>query len=252
MKLNEKILPQIRFKLIDEPTGQKYGGQYTSYYDIYGKLSDILQFDHIHELKDTIEVLNNMLDKAIEYRESLDKRNIYFKGENNMKKYNVEFDITEIVKLIAICNSAFVSEENTLRNLNGASQTIIDNTKMSIEKIWKLKTKLKSIVNSQYANTSDISGSSKTMEEFKSLITGVNKLRDRERLMTENFEKSTCELSEVFHQIIKCALEGRHCCRLTLDTCPELYAKTLENMGFTISEERNWVDVLCGYKIYWD
>lgn len=63
-----------------------------------------------------------------------------------MKKYMVEFDITEIVKLISVCNAAIVSEEETLRNLSGVNQRIIDNTKVSVEKIWELKTKLKNTI----------------------------------------------------------------------------------------------------------
>lgn len=63
-----------------------------------------------------------------------------------MKKHTVEFDTTEIVKLISVCNAAIVSEEETLRNLSGASQRIIDNTKASVEKIWELKTKLSNAI----------------------------------------------------------------------------------------------------------
>lgn len=63
-----------------------------------------------------------------------------------MKKYTVEFDTTEIVKLIAVCNAAIVGEEETLRNLSGANQKIIDNTKASVKKIWELKTKLKNAI----------------------------------------------------------------------------------------------------------
>jgi hypothetical protein len=60
-----------------------------------------------------------------------------------MKKYTIELDTTDVVKLISICNSAIVSEEETLRNLSGASQKVIDNTKASIDKIWEIKSKLK-------------------------------------------------------------------------------------------------------------
>ena len=63
-----------------------------------------------------------------------------------MKKYTVEFDTTEIVKLISVCNAAIVSEEETLRNLSSANRRIIDNTKASVEKIWELKTKLKNAI----------------------------------------------------------------------------------------------------------
>lgn len=63
-----------------------------------------------------------------------------------MKKYIIELDTTDVVKLISVCNSAIVREEETLRNLSGANQKAIDTTKASIEKIWELKTKLKNAV----------------------------------------------------------------------------------------------------------
>lgn len=93
---------------------------------------------------------------------------------------------------------------------------------------------------------------SKTMLQFKNLIAEVDKLRDKEELLIEDFEKSTCELSSVFHWIIQCALEGRNSCSLTIDTCPTLYTKTLEGMGFEVRENRNCFEVLCGYTIYWE
>lgn len=90
-----------------------------------------------------------------------------------------------------------------------------------------------------------------TMEQFKETITEVNKLRKKEKLLTERFEKSTCELSECFHWILKCALDGRNHCCLTVNTCPELYAKELKEMGFEVTEDRNSFDMLCGYNISW-
>ena len=63
-----------------------------------------------------------------------------------MKKHIIELDTTEIVKLIAVCNSAIVTEEETLRYSTGANQKIIDSTKVSIEKIWELKSKLKNVL----------------------------------------------------------------------------------------------------------
>ena len=92
---------------------------------------------------------------------------------------------------------------------------------------------------------------SRTMEQFKDLIIEVNKLRDKQEWLIETFEKSTCELSEVFHWIVKCTLEGKNSCTLAYDTCPPLYAKTLENMGFEVIENRNCFDTLCGYTICW-
>ena len=67
----------------------------------------------------------------------------------------------------------------------------------------------------------------------------------------ENFEKSTCELSEVFHYIMKAELEERKQICLTVSTCPELYAKELKGMGFEIEENRNVANILCGYYIRW-
>ena len=92
---------------------------------------------------------------------------------------------------------------------------------------------------------------SNTMLQFKETISEINKIRNREKMITENFEKSTCELSECFHYILKAALEGRNSCCLTVNTCPELYAKELQGMGFEIKEKRNVANTLCGYDITW-
>ena len=50
---------------------------------------------------------------------------------------------------------------------------------------------------------------SKTMEQFKSLMTTVDELRNKQKLLIEDFEKSTCELSGVFHWIVQSALDNR-------------------------------------------
>lgn len=92
---------------------------------------------------------------------------------------------------------------------------------------------------------------SNTMLQFKETISEINKIRNQEKLITENFEKSTCELSECFHWILKAALEGKNKCYLTIATCPELYAKALKDMGFEIKENRNVFYTLCGYDIKW-
>ena len=73
MKLNENYLPQIRFILVDEPLDQKYGAQYTSYQEKYGRLPDVLQFDTIQELESIINLLSNMFAEAKEFRDNLDK-----------------------------------------------------------------------------------------------------------------------------------------------------------------------------------
>ena len=93
---------------------------------------------------------------------------------------------------------------------------------------------------------------SNTMLQFKETISEINKIRSQEKLITEHFEKSTCELSECFHWILKAALEGKNNCCLTIETCPELYAKALKGMGFEIEENRNDFHTLCGYYIKWN
>lgn len=93
---------------------------------------------------------------------------------------------------------------------------------------------------------------SKTMLEFHNVLKDINDLKEKESLMQERFERSTDELSECFHWMIKCALEGRKHCSLTVDTCPELYAKELIDMGFKLEEQRNYANTLYGYDIYWD
>ena len=92
---------------------------------------------------------------------------------------------------------------------------------------------------------------SNTMLQFKETISEINKIRNQEKLITENFEKSTCELSEVFHYILNAELEGRKQICLTVNTCPELYAKKLKDMGFEIEENRNYFNILFGYYIKW-
>ena len=93
---------------------------------------------------------------------------------------------------------------------------------------------------------------SNTMSQFKETISKINELRNREKMIMENFEKSTCELSEIFHYILEAELEGRKQVCLTVNTCPELYAKELEGMSFEIEEERNSFNTLCGYYIRWE
>lgn len=94
-------------------------------------------------------------------------------------------------------------------------------------------------------------GISYTMSQFKEIVSKINELRNREKMIVENFEKSTCELSEVFHYILNAALDGRNQTCLTVSTCPELYAQELKGMGFEIEETRNVANTLCGYYIRW-
>lgn len=94
-------------------------------------------------------------------------------------------------------------------------------------------------------------GSSYTMSQFKETVSKINELRNNEKMMVENFEKSTCELSEIFHYILEAELEGQKQICLTVSTCPELYAKELKGMGFEIEENRNDFNTLCGYYIKW-
>ena len=107
------------------------------------------------------------------------------------------------------------------------------------------------LVREQMPKDTNCEKTSRTMEQFKELIADINKLREKEKLMIEDFEKSTCELSEVFHWIIKCELDGNHQCFLSIHTCLPLYAKALEKMGFEVREHRNCFDALDGYNIYW-
>lgn len=90
-----------------------------------------------------------------------------------------------------------------------------------------------------------------TMLQFKEVTKNILNLEEKKKLMRSNFEESTSELSECVHWIVEAELDGRkHTC-LTVDTCPELYAKELENMGFIVEEQRNAFDALCGYDIKW-
>lgn len=91
-----------------------------------------------------------------------------------------------------------------------------------------------------------------TMKQFKNLITEINNLKIQEKLLIENFEKSTCELSEVFHYIIQATLEDRNSCTLSIETCPPLYAKALQGMGFNVVEKKNVFEILSEYTIYWE
>ena len=69
-----------------------------------------------------------------------------------------------------------------------------------------------------------------TMLQFKEVTKNILDLEEKKKLMSSNFEEYTIELSECVHWIVEAELDGRkHTC-LTVDTCPELYAKELENM----------------------
>lgn len=92
---------------------------------------------------------------------------------------------------------------------------------------------------------------SNTFLQFKETAEELTKLEEKKNLVRSNFEKSTCELCQVFHWIMEAELNGRkHTC-LTIDTCSELYAKELEGMGFVVNEERNVFNTLTGYQIMW-
>lgn len=92
---------------------------------------------------------------------------------------------------------------------------------------------------------------SNTMEQFKEVVGEIKQLEDKVQNIKRRFENSTCELSECFHWIIKAELEGSKHTSLTIFTCPELYAKELETMGFVCKEQRNVFNTLCGYDISW-
>ena len=91
-----------------------------------------------------------------------------------------------------------------------------------------------------------------TMQQFKETVTEVNKLKEKEKLLIQKFEESTCELEKCFHYILQSALDGQNHCCLVINTCPELYARALREMGFTVEEMRNSANTLCGYDIHWD
>ena len=92
---------------------------------------------------------------------------------------------------------------------------------------------------------------SHTMLQFKEVAKKISDIEEKKKLMRSNFEESTNELSECFHWIMEAELDNRkHTC-LRVDTCPELYAKKLENMGFIVEEQRNVFNTLCGYDIKW-
>ena len=93
---------------------------------------------------------------------------------------------------------------------------------------------------------------SNTMLQFKETISEINRIRNQEKMIAENFKKSTCELSGCFHYILKAALEGRNSCCLPVNTCSESYAKELKDMGFEIKENRNDSNTLRGYYIKWE
>lgn len=94
-------------------------------------------------------------------------------------------------------------------------------------------------------------GVSYTISQFKETVSKINDLRNKEKMVREYFEKSTCELSEIFHYILEAELDGRKQIHLTVNTCSELYAKELKDMGFDIEEDRNVFDTICGYYIGW-
>ena len=90
-----------------------------------------------------------------------------------------------------------------------------------------------------------------TMRQFMNAAEAIRRVRKQEELIKEKFAKSTCELSECFQYILNAELEGYKHCYLSIDTCPELYAKELKGMGFDIKEERNYYSIL-GYHISWE
>lgn len=90
----------------------------------------------------------------------------------------------------------------------------------------------------------------KTVEQFKTLLTEVEELRNKEKQLIAEFEQSTGELSEIFHYIIKTILENKYDnCQLSIFTCPTHLAEKLQKMGFDVFPEENCFDILCAYKI---
>ena len=95
-----------------------------------------------------------------------------------------------------------------------------------------------------------------TMLQFKETASKINILREQEKkqeeMIIDNFTKSTCELAECFYWILKSELRGIKCCCLSIDTCPELCARKLSNMGFEVTEMKNGYDQVIVYDIMWD
>lgn len=89
------------------------------------------------------------------------------------------------------------------------------------------------------------------MSQFKTVSQKILDLEEQQRILRSNFEESTQELSECFHWIMEAELDGAKSTCLTIFTCPEIYAKALENMGFIVKENRNVFNTLCGYNIRW-
>jgi hypothetical protein len=88
--------------------------------------------------------------------------------------------------------------------------------------------------------------------KFEETIKEVRSLNEKSQLIQEQFRESTCELSECFKWMLSSELNygTKHCC-LTVSTCPELYAKELEGIGFKVDEMRNGANTLCGYDVSW-
>lgn len=96
---------------------------------------------------------------------------------------------------------------------------------------------------------------SHTMLQFKETAAKINILREQEKkqeeMIVDNFTKSTSELADCFYWMLKSEMKGRKYCCLTIDTCPELYARELSNMGFEVEEIKNCYDQITGYDIMW-
>lgn len=88
--------------------------------------------------------------------------------------------------------------------------------------------------------------------EFEGVIREVRRLNKQALKKQEQFCESTHELSECFKWILSSEMNGNHHCCLTVQTCPELYAKELQGIGFSVEEMRNGANTLCGYIISWD
>lgn len=75
---------------------------------------------------------------------------------------------------------------------------------------------------------------SNTMNEFNKLITDIEDMKKQQVLIIEKFATSTGELKECFKEIISARLNGYKHCSISVDICPELYAKELAGMGFEV------------------
>lgn len=95
-------------------------------------------------------------------------------------------------------------------------------------------------------------GTSYTMKQFKETAAKIAKLRNEEKQLIEQFEKSTGDLEMIFECIIRADLDGRKYTYLTVNTCTQSNSKKLKDMGFKLEEKVNANGDVRGYYIRWE